>query len=67
MAQGYGELGQSEKMANVRQESMLGGGADGFDGVQVDREMVRVLCNLFFQLNQKRLERNQRSSYANLI
>jgi len=36
VAQEYGELGQSEQMENVRQESMLGDAADGIDGVQVD-------------------------------
>jgi len=42
-------------MANVRQECVLGDGTDGIDGVWVDREVVWVLCKLFFQLNQRRL------------
>ena len=46
------KLGLSEQMANVKQESMLGDGADEIDGVWVDREVVRVLCKFFFQLNQ---------------
>ena len=48
------KLGLCERMANVRQESTLGDGADGIDRVWVDREVVRVLCKLFFQLNQRR-------------
>ena len=55
------------KMENVRQETKLGDGADGSDGFWADREVVQVLCNLCFQLNQQRLARNQRPSYANLI
>jgi len=35
-----GELGQSEKMENIRQEAELRDGADGFDGVWVDRGVV---------------------------
>ena len=54
-------------MANVRQETRLEDGEDGSDGVWVDREVVQVLCNLCFQLNQQILARNQRPSYANLI
>jgi len=30
-------------MANMRQESALGDGADGIDGVWVDREVSRAL------------------------
>ena len=39
---------------NVRQESMLGDGEDGIDGVWADREVVWFLCKLFLQLNQQR-------------
>ena len=46
-------------MENVRQESVLGDGADGIDGVWADREVVRVLCKLFFQLNQGRLVKSE--------
>lgn len=52
---------------NVRQETKLGDGEDGFEGVWVDREVVHVLCNLCFQLNQQRHARKQRSNYATLI
>ena len=41
-------------MANVRQESELGDGADGIDGVWANREVVWMLCKLIFQLNQRR-------------
>ena len=33
----------------MRQETKLGDGADGSDGVWVDREVVQVLCKSFFQ------------------
>jgi len=52
VAQGYGELGQSEKMENVRQESVLGDGADRIDGVQVDGEVLQALCKLSFELDK---------------
>jgi len=48
-------------------KTKLGDGAVGSNGVWVDGEVVQVLCNLYFQLNQQRLARNQRPSYANLI
>ena len=40
-------------MANVRQESELGDGEDGIDGVWGDGEVLQVLCN-FFQTEQTR-------------
>jgi len=46
------ELGQSEQMENVRQESNLEDGADGIDGVQVDGEVLQVLCKLSFELDK---------------
>ena len=49
------KLGLCEQIANVRQESELGDGAHGIDGVWADREVVQVLYKLFCQLNQRRL------------
>ena len=46
-------------MENVRQESDLGDGADGINGVWADREVVWVLYKLFFQLNQRRLVKSE--------
>lgn len=40
-------------VANVRQESELGDGEDGIDGVRVDGEVLQVLCKLFLKLNKQ--------------
>ena len=45
------ELGQS--VANVRKESELGDAADGIDGVQIDVEVLQVLCKLLLKLNKQ--------------
>ena len=48
-----------ENVANVRKESELEDGAGGIDGVQVDREVLQVLCKLFLKLNKRRLGRSR--------
>ena len=53
------ELGQSEQMENVKQESESEDGEGEIDGVWVDREVVRVLYKLFLQLNQQRLGKSE--------
>ena len=40
-------------VAKVRQESELGDGADGIDGVRVDGEVLQALCKLFLKLNKQ--------------
>lgn len=45
------KLGQG--VAKVRQESKLGDGADGIDGVRVDGEVLQVLCRLLLKLNKQ--------------
>ena len=51
------KLGQG--VANMRQESEVGDGAAGIDGVWVDRDVVWVLCKLFLQLNQRMLGKSE--------
>ena len=46
-------------VANIRQESELEDGARGIDGVQVDREVLQVLCKLFLKLNKQRLRKSR--------
>lgn len=41
----------AQGVENMRQGSEVGDGVAGIDGVRVDREVVRVLCKLFLQLN----------------
>ena len=46
------ELGQSEQMANVRQEDRLEDGLYGIDGVPVDGEVLQALYKLFFEFDK---------------
>ena len=46
-------------VANVRQESRLEDGAGGIDGVRADKEVLQVLCKLFFKLTKQRLGKSR--------
>ena len=49
------ELGQSEQMENVRQESKLEDEEGRIDGVQIDGEVLQALCKLFLKLDKQTL------------
>ena len=52
LCESIGTRAECENIPNERQESKLGDGADGIDGVQVDGEVLQALFTLSFKLEK---------------